>query len=199
MGVCPCEHMQQTLDGCALMEHGKFPRLLDHTARLSTKVLYPCLGFDASLAILKACGLGQRSWGLRRWNTHFLMTSWSHCFWIQLCLRQSYRGNQILSPTDSASGMGSRGYSSSFSLPFQQNLSPALCQEGRDNSTRIACVLTQEMNCRYFFPRATQDSTSKGGQRTVAGSLGHQRLSGPRVIWKRGLNGLTGLGWLDVK
>lgn len=58
MGVYPCEHMQQALDGCVLMEHGKFSRLLDCTARLSIKLLYPCLGFDAPLAILKACGLG---------------------------------------------------------------------------------------------------------------------------------------------
>ena len=58
MGVRSSEHTQQALDGCVLMEHGKFSRLLDRTTGLSIKLLYPCLGLDASLAILKACGLG---------------------------------------------------------------------------------------------------------------------------------------------
>lgn len=44
MGVCPCEHMQPTLDGYVLMEHGKFSGLLDRTARLSIK---------ASLSLLR--------------------------------------------------------------------------------------------------------------------------------------------------
>lgn len=197
MGVCLCEHLQW---GYVLTEYGKFSRLLDCTAGLSFKLPYPLLGIWCIFGNSQGPWVGLEERGFMEMEyTHF--SAWlsgaiasgcsSALSWVtgevESCLLAWFRMCETETITPG-------------SLFLQrQILSPALPQEGRCSSVHIAWVLAGEMDCRHPFPRATQDS-SKGGQRTAAGALCHQRPLGPessgREAWT---DGLTGLGRRDVR